>query len=154
MVGRRDLFSWLDGPGPRTQSRPGGDQTYPGQRLGRPADGPGAIGRFGRRLIGVLIDWLIALLIANALLSSLHWGSFAPLAVFFAEQALLVGTAGMTIGHRLVGLRVERLGGGLPGPLLGAARSFLICLCLPPLIWDADQRGLHDRYLGTAVVRR
>lgn len=153
MVERRDLFSWLDGPGARAPSTPGGEETYPGQRLGRPAAGPGAIGRFPRRLVGVLIDWVIALLIANALLRPLHWGSFAPLAVFFAEHALLVGTAGMTIGHRLVGLRVERLGGGPPGPLRAVARSFLLCLGLPPLIWDTDQRGLHDRYPGTAVVR-
>jgi uncharacterized RDD family membrane protein YckC len=154
VVGRRDVFSWLDGPGRLTQAQPGGDQAYPGERLGRPADGPGSVARFGRRLSGVLIDWVIALLIANALLQPLHWGSFAPLAVFFVEHALLVGTVGTTIGHRLVGIRVERLSGGLPGPLKGVVRGLLLCLCLPPLIWDADQRGLHDRYLGTLVVRR
>jgi uncharacterized RDD family membrane protein YckC len=149
VVVRRDLFSWLDGPG-----RSGVDQDYPGQRLGRPAEGPGCLAGFGRRLAGVLIDWVIALLIANALLRPVRGGSFAPLAVFFVEHALLVGTVGMTIGHWLLGLQVERLGGGLPGPLKGLLRAALLCLCLPPLIWDADQRGLHDRYLGTAVVRR
>lgn len=153
MVGRRDVFSWLDGPGRSAQAGPGAGQDYPGQRLGRPADGPTSIGRFGRRLAGVLIDWVIALLIANAWLQPLHWGSFAPLAVFFVEHALLVGTLGTTIGHRLLGLRVERLAGGLPGPVRGVVRALLLCLCLPALIWDADQRGLHDRYLGTAVVR-
>lgn len=109
--------------------------------------------RFGRRLVGVAVDWLLALLIANALLRPLHWGSFAPLAVFFAQHALLVGTVGTTIGHRLVGLRVERLGGGQPGPVKGLLRALLLCLGLPPLIWDADQRGLHDRFPGTLVIR-
>ena len=147
------MFSWLDGPGRTAQSGASGVQDYPGQRLGRPAEGPGSVGRFGRRLLGVLLDWVIALLIADALLKPLHWGSFAPLAVFFVEHAVLVGTLGTTIGHRLLGLRVERLSGGLPGPLLGTLRALLLCLAVPPLIWDADQRGLHDRYLGTLVVR-
>jgi uncharacterized RDD family membrane protein YckC len=153
VVGSRDVFSWLDGPGRVPGGRPGGEQDYPGQRLGRPAEGPGSVARFGRRLVGVGVDWLLALLIANALLRPLHWGSFAPLAVFFAQHALLVGTVGTTIGHRLVGLRVERLGGGQPGPVKGLARALLLCLGLPALIWDADRRGLHDRFPGTLIIR-
>ena len=33
-------------------------------------------------------------------------------------------------------------------------RGFLIALVIPPLITDADLRGLHDRLTNTAVVRR
>lgn len=153
MVGRRDVFSWLDGPGRRADARPAGDQAYPGQRLGLPADGPGSAAHYGRRLIGVMIDWVAALLVANTLLASLPLGSFAPLTVFFVENVLLVGTLGTTLGHRLTGIRVQRVGGGIPGPVKGLLRSVLLCLCIPPLIWDADQRGLHDRYVGTLVVR-
>lgn len=149
MVGRRDVSSWLEGPGPS----PEGGQDYPGQRLGRPAQGPGSVGRFGRRLVGLIVDWAIAVLVADTFLGPLHLASFGPLVVLFVENALLVGTVGTTIGHRLTGLRVERLTGGLPGPGRGALRALLLCLCLPALIWDADQRGLHDRYLGTLVVR-
>ncbi len=149
VAARRDVSSWLDGPG-RSLA---GAQDHPGQRLGCPADGPGSVARFGRRLVAVVVDWLLAMLIAGAFLRSLPLGSFGPLVVFFLEQALLVGTAGMTIGHRLLGLRVQRLAGGSPGPGRGALRALLLCLCLPPLIWDADQRGLHDRYPGTLVVR-
>ena len=29
----------------------------------------------------------------------------------------------------------------------------LLCLLIPAVIWDADQRGLHDRYAGTLVAR-
>jgi uncharacterized RDD family membrane protein YckC len=32
------------------------------------------------------------------------------------------------------------------------ARTVLICLAIPPLIWDRDARGLHDRAVLTAVV--
>ena len=40
---------------------------------------------------------------------------------------------------------------------IGAARALfrtvLICLAVPPLIWDRDGRGLHDRAVLTAVVK-
>jgi uncharacterized RDD family membrane protein YckC len=146
MVDRRDLGSWLDGPGgARTV------QDYPGQRLGRPREGDGSVGRFGRRLGGLVVDWAIALVIGRALLGG---DSLAPLVVFLAEHLLLVGTVGATIGHRLFGLRVETLAGGYPGPLKAVVRSLLLVLVVPPLIMDADQRGLHDKAVGTLVARR
>jgi uncharacterized RDD family membrane protein YckC len=143
VVDRRDLGSWLDGPGAGLPAV----QDYPGQRLGRPRDGDGSVGRFGRRLGGLAVDWAIArLLIGN--------GSLAPLAVFLAEHVLLVGTVGATIGHRVFGLRVETLAGAHPGPVKAVVRSLLVVLAIPPLVMDADQRGLHDRAVGTIVARR
>jgi uncharacterized RDD family membrane protein YckC len=146
MVDRRDLGSWLDGPG-----RAAPVQDYPGQRLGRPRDGDGSVGRFGRRLGGLVVDWAIALVIGRALFGE---ASLAPLGVFLAEHLLLVGTAGATIGHRLFGVRVETLQGAHPGPLAAVVRSLLLVLAVPPLVMDADQRGLHDRAAGTVVARR
>ena len=32
-------------------------------------------------------------------------------------------------------------------------RTVLICLVIPPLVWDSDGRGLHDRAVNTVVVR-
>jgi hypothetical protein len=29
----------------------------------------------------------------------------------------------------------------------------LLALAVPALIWDADQRGLHDKAVGTLVAR-
>jgi uncharacterized RDD family membrane protein YckC len=146
VVDRRDLGSWLDGPGGVSPV-----QDYPGQRLGRPRDGDGSVGRFGRRLGGLAVDWLIALVIARGMIGT---GSLAPLGVFLAEHLLLVGTVGATIGHRLFGLRVETLAGAHPGPLRTVVRSLLLVLAVPALIMDADQRGLHDRSVGTIVARR
>ena len=141
------MGSWLDGPG----AVAGPVQDYPGQRLGRPQDGDGSVGRFGRRLGGLAVDWAIALLIARAAVGT---SSLAPLVVFLAEHALLVGTAGATIGHRAFGLRVETLAGAHPGPVKALVRSLLVVLAVPPLVMDADQRGLHDRAVGTIVARR
>ncbi|NUR81310.1 MAG: RDD family protein, partial [Dermatophilaceae bacterium] len=58
---RKDFGSWLEGPRARTST----DGQYRGRDLGLPEKGPGSIGGFGIRLVGVLIDWGIASLIAK-----------------------------------------------------------------------------------------
>ncbi len=131
----------------------GAPAAYPGERLGRPADGPRSMGSFGRRLVALVVDWVVALLIAGWLLRSAGLGQFGPLLVLLIENVVLVGTAGATIGHRLLGLRVETVDGTAPGPVKALVRSVLLCLAIPPLVWDADQRGLHDRWAGTLVAR-
>jgi uncharacterized RDD family membrane protein YckC len=154
VVNRKDIGSWIEGP--RASARRG-DGGYPGSRLGMPERGPGSVARFGRRLVGVLIDWAICSVIAawlwNYSLVGGDSGSFKPLVIFAVEHVVLVGTIGFTIGHRLVGVRVVRVAGGLPGPLLALARTILLVLAIPPLIWDRDDRGLHDRVAGTVVIR-
>ena len=41
-----------------------------------------------------------------------------------------------------------------PGFLSALARTILLCLVVPAVVWDSDGRGLHDRVAGTAIVRR
>jgi uncharacterized RDD family membrane protein YckC len=153
VVNRKDIGSWIEGPG--ASSRDGG--SYPGSRLGMPQRGPGSIARFGRRLVGVMIDWLLCSLVAAALwgysITGGDSGSFKPLVIFAVQHLILVGTIGFTIGHRVVGLRVVRLGGGLPGFVPALARTILLVLAIPALIWDRDDRGLHDKVAGTVVIR-
>lgn len=153
MVNRKDIGSWIEGPG--ASSRDGG--SYPGSRLGLPQRGPGSVARFGRRLVGVMIDWLLCSLVAAALwgysITGGDSGSFKPLVIFAVQHLILVGTIGFTIGHRVVGLRVVRLGGGLPGFVPALARTILLVLAIPALIWDRDDRGLHDKVAGTVVIR-
>ncbi len=109
----------------------------------------------GRRLAALAIDWAFSLLIATGLLQPLRWGSFAPLAVFLAIHVVLVATAGFTPGQAIMRLRVVRTSdGGPPGPVRAMIRSVLLCLVLPALVRDGEQRGLHDRAAGTTVVRR
>jgi uncharacterized RDD family membrane protein YckC len=149
MVDRRGLGSWLEPLRPAS----GDAAAYPGERLGRPEDGPRSIAGFARRLVALCVDWVLCLFIANGLLRGLHLGSFGPVLVLFVENLLLVGTLGATLGHRLFGMRVETVPGGAPGPGRAAVRSLLLCLAIPPLLWDADQRGLHDRLAGTVIAR-
>jgi uncharacterized RDD family membrane protein YckC len=149
MVGRRDIASWLNGPGVSSDTRP---STYPGERLGRPATGRGSVGRPARRLVGIVVDWVICLLVARTFFADLP-PSVAPLLVLLVEHGLLVGTAGGSIGHRIAGLRIETVAGERPSPPKALIRSLLLCLAIPALIWDADQRGLHDKAAGTLVAR-
>ena len=144
MVDRKDLGSWLTGPDTSGISK------YPGERLGLPESGPGSIARAGRRIVAICIDWGIALLISNYAFGGNPWGT---LAVFAAEQALLIGTLGYSIGHRILGIHVVRLGGAPAGPLPAVVRTLLVCLVIPAVIFDPDQRGLHDKALNTVLVR-
>jgi uncharacterized RDD family membrane protein YckC len=153
MVDREDIGSWLQGPGSLNP-----DREPPGVRLGLPAQGSGSIARFGRRGLAIIVDFFVCELIATLFgfhLTGANTGftNFIPLLVFGAENVLLVGTVGSTLGHRLLGLRVRRLSGGLPGPLLALVRTVLLCLGVPALIWDRDQRGVHDRVPGLVLVR-
>ena len=129
---------------------------HPGAALGMPAEGPGSMARLGPRVIAVIIDWLVCSVIGAGFLGY-HFGaggnSWTPLAVFFVENVLLVGTLGSTIGHRVMGLHVAKISGAPAGPLAALIRSVLLCIFVPAVIWDKDGRGLHDRFAGT-VLRR
>lgn len=98
-----------------------------------------------------MIDWGIALLISNFAFGGDSW---TTLAVFAIEQILLVGTLGYSIGHRVMGIAVIRPGGGTPGPLAALVRAVLLCLVIPAVIFDPDQRGLHDKAMNTLLIRR
>ncbi len=66
---------------------------------------------------------------------------------------LLTGLIGLTIGKRLLGLRVARLDGRPVGLLWSLVRTVLLVAVVPALAWDRDYRGLHDRAAGTIVIR-
>jgi uncharacterized RDD family membrane protein YckC len=125
-----------------------------------PQSGPGSLARFGRRLVAVAIDWAICTVIGVAFFGA-AWGrpaeslgqTFIVPAVFAVENIVLVGTAGFTIGHRLLGIRVVCLSGASAGPLRAMIRTVLLIAVIPALIWDLDTRGLHDKFAGTVPVR-
>ncbi|MBB2892467.1 RDD family protein [Flexivirga oryzae] len=132
------------------------DEGYPGAGLGMPPHGRGSLARLGPRVVAVIIDWLICSVIAAGFLGyrfGADGHSWAPLAVFFVENVLLVGTLGSTIGHRVVGLHISKTSGAPAGPGPAVLRSVLLCLFIPAIIWDKDGRGMHDRIAGT-VIRR
>lgn len=134
---------------------------YPGERLGLPVSGPGSIGRIGRRIGALLIDYVAASLIATAFLgydqfalpSEAGLTQFAPLLVFALLQILFIPTAGGSPGHRILGMRVVRLDGGWVGLWRPVVRTLLLVVVIPAVIWDADQRGIHDKAVGLVLIR-
>ena len=81
---------------------------WPGERLGLPDSGPGSVGRVGRRLGAIAIDWAAAILIALLFApysSVLH--SWLTLAIFAIMQVVFIPTIGGSVGHRLTGMRAR-----------------------------------------------
>ncbi len=135
---------------------------YPGQQFGLPEFGPGSAAGWSRRLGALVIDWIVCSLIAIAFLYHPQAGHAATVlseprlwtpAVFGVQDALLTGLTGVTIGKRLLGLRVIRLDGHPVGLPRAFARTLLLMLVVPAMIMDRDLRGLQDKAAGTAVVR-
>ncbi|MGI8612771.1 MAG: RDD family protein [Nocardioidaceae bacterium] len=131
---------------------------FAGRRLGLPASGSGSVAGWLRRLAALAVDWAAALLSLTAFVGSGAWSgrgaaALAPLLLLFVELTLLTGLLGFSVGQRVVGVRVVRLDGGPLGIPRAMVRSGLICLAIPPLIFDRDRRGLHDLAVGTVVVR-
>jgi hypothetical protein len=151
---RQAIGSWLSGPRAAAEEA-GADFGYRGEQLGLPEQGPGSIARPGRRLGALAVDWALCVLIAYGLITHGYTPSTSnwALLVFFALGALTVTTIGFTPGKRLFGLRVVAEGTGRVAPLRALARTVLLCLALPALIWDRDGRGLHDRLARTVEVR-
>jgi len=127
---------------------------WPGERLGLPETGSGSVGRVGRRILALCIDWAIANLIP------LIWASYATnvhswstLTLFAIMQVAFIPTIGGSIGHRVTGMRVIALEGGWVGLRRPLVRTLLLVIVIPALVWDSDQRGFHDKVAGTVLVR-
>ena len=144
MTERRWTGSWLTGT-PAT----GEAGNHPAERFGLPAEGAGSVASMGRRLLALLVDWLLCMVIAVASLHSQRW----TLPIFAAETYLLTALTGFTVGKRLLGIQVVRVDGRPVGFVWALVRTILLLAVVPPLITDGDVRGLHDRAANTIVVR-
>lgn len=117
----------------------------------------------GRRLAALVVDWVLCeLIVAGVTRHSIFSGAGDPhyfttlywtLLVFGAEVCLLTAISGLTVGKRLLGIRVIRTDGGRPGFAWALLRTVLLFFVVPPLLSDRDLRGLHDRASDTIVVR-
>lgn len=124
---------------------------WPGKRLGLPDSGPRSVARFGRRLAAIVIDWALASAVGYAFFGG---GGFAILGAFAVLQYLFIVTASGSIGHLALGLRVVPLQPAWIGLWRPFLRTILLCLLVPAVVWNRDQRGLHDLLAGTVLVRR
>ena len=110
----------------------------------------------GRRIGALFVDWFSSLLIAGlfgGLLGDPDIG-LLTLGIFFVQTSLLQCTTGSSFGQRLFSIAVVGTEGRRPTILGFCLRTLLICLVIPPLVWDRDTRGLHDKAASTVCVQR
>lgn len=124
-------------------------QSYPGERLGLPREGTGSIGRPGRRIGALFVDYGAAYLISGFF----GWDPLAILSIFAAIQVVFIPTLQGSPGHRILGLRLVRVDGAWSGLWRPIVRTLLLVVVIPAVIWDADHRGLHDKAAGTVLLR-
>src|SRR5215471_17182562 len=129
-------------------SFPGGED-YPGSRLGLPATGPGAVAGWGRRLVALVIDWILSMFVVAAFVGQDVWSGdglaqWGPLIVFFIEVSILTTTLGGSAGQLILRIVVRRVDGRPLDACRVLLRTFLIVLVIPPLVFSRDQRGMHD----------
>ena len=124
--------------------------------------GSGSVATMGRRLAALVVDWILCYVIASLFthhsmftVTDAHYqqANLVALLLFTAEVYLLTAVSGLTVGKRLLGLRVVRTGGGRPGFGWAALRTLLLLCVVPACLTDRDTRGLHDRAADTIVVR-
>ncbi|HVU75157.1 MAG TPA: RDD family protein [Mycobacteriales bacterium] len=136
------------------------EQTYPGQRLGLPAEGPGSIATQGKRLLGTLLDLVAAVILGGVVLLfdphvSAGIRGLVNTGAYVAEVVLLTTFTGQSIGMRFVHTKMLWRDGGNPPLRWALFRMALTILPFPyllTLLLDEDTRGLHDRGAGTVVV--
>ncbi|TXN32163.1 RDD family protein [Lacisediminihabitans profunda] len=141
-------------PDSKSADREAGD--WPGRRLGLPESGPRSVARLGRRVAALVIDWGLAYLLAWVFFSTpgASPDPFTILAIFAILQIVFLALLGGSVGHLLLGMRLVPLVPGWIGVWRPAVRTVFLCIGIPALIWDRDQRGFHDRLAGTVLVRR
>lgn len=115
---------------------------------------------WARRAFALIIDWAASTLVVIGIVglgeyskpgSSAQW---LVLAVFVIENAVFTALVGGSFGKIATRLRVVRTNGD-PRPLgllQSMARSVLIALVIPPLVYRPDGRGLHDMAANSATV--
>ena len=156
----RSVLARLERPGnvPVMSTSPPAEQEYAGQRLGLPAEGPGSVASWGRRVAALFVDWIGSLLVANAISSyagfSPDTARLLPTLVFLAEVTVFTGLMGGSFGQLTLRVVVARLDGKPVNLLQALVRTLLILLVIPPVVFNRDNRGLHDLAVGTITLRR
>lgn len=134
-------------------------EPYPGETLGLPQTGRGALASWRARFAALIIDWAASMALAVFLfgvgvLREPGWRGWMIMAVFFVQSSVLTGLAGGSFGHILARIGVARLDGRPIGIWRAIARQAMICLVLPTIVIGSERRALNDLVLGTVVINR
>ncbi|WP_414940186.1 RDD family protein [Amycolatopsis sp. cmx-11-51] len=152
---------WLPGAGDGTTAGGEGTQRWRGERLGLPRSGVGSVASGGPRLLGLIIDLVLASLVTAlfvkpslqdpAVMQTFNLWSVGVWAVITVIPATFFG---FTPGMAAVGIRVARLDGGqMVGAWRAVVRAALTFVILPAAFRNIDGRSWLDRLTGTVVIR-
>ena len=110
----------------------------------------------GRRMLGVLIDWLLCVAIAKGFFDGgQRWPEpFVAPAIFALQYLVFAALGGATPGHRIVGLKIVRFSdGGMPTPVQALIRTGLLVLIITAITFDQNGRGINERLSNTVLVK-
>jgi len=110
----------------------------------------------GRRMLGVLIDWLLCAAIAKGFFDGgQRWAApYVAPAIFFAQYLFFSTLGGATPGHRIVGLKIVRFSDGqMPTPIQALIRTSLLVIVLTAITFDQNGRGINERLSNTVLVK-
>lgn len=111
-----------------------------------------------RRIAALVIDWLASVLVVIAIVGTERYSSdkgaaFYVLGTFWLQSSIGVALAGGSFGQLVLGIRVLDLQGRPVTLLKAMLRQALVCVVVPPLVFQPDGRGLHDLWTRSAAWR-
>jgi hypothetical protein len=108
-----------------------------------------------RRIGALFVDWLASYGVALFILQDIQHPAFATLTtiIFWLESSVGVALTGASFGQALTRIRVHTLDGKPLSLLRALQRQLLVCLVIPPLVFQADGRGLHDLWTRSGAYR-
>jgi uncharacterized RDD family membrane protein YckC len=110
-----------------------------------------------KRIVALIFDWAAAIFVVQILPNAPSYATQSnavwTLVVFAVQITLFTWLIGASFGQKIVGLKVidSNLNRN-PSLLKSLIRTVLIVLVIPPLLADAEGRGLHDRLAKTKII--
>ena len=107
---------------------------------------PSTLASWPRRILALFVDWFGSYAIAFFILRDVQHPAFATLTtvVFWLESSFGIALSGGSFGHLATRIRVHQVDGRPLTFLRALQRQLLVCLVIPPLVFQRDGRGLHD----------
>ena len=110
----------------------------------------------GRRMLGVLIDWLMSYAIAIGFFVEFGQSTMGAVVflIFTVQYLVFAALGGATPGHRIMGLKIVRFSdGAMPTPLQALIRTGLLVLIITAITFDQNGRGINERLSNTVLVK-
>jgi len=119
------------------------------------------VASWGRRLLAILLDWGASWLVALAIFPGVLTDDESTVAdlvlvpgIAVLETAVFTALLSGSFGHLVCRLAVVTVDGRPLGLLRPLVRAVLVYLVVPPLVFNRDNRGLHDLAASTVLIRR